>query len=134
MPIIACPHCSRRVSIPDHVVEKKVRCARCRKTFVAEEAVVAEIDDDEDATEPRRRRGRKGFRCIHCGSREEPDVSERTSVAGWVTFGVLLLVTLPGIILSGNVILVGPAILVCCVALFIKEDYRTCADCGIRLG
>jgi hypothetical protein len=129
------------MSIPSHLMGRKVRCAKCRMTFVAEDTIVAEIADEEDEKEdeeevtgPRRRRRRKGFCCIHCGSHEEPDVSTQVSTGGWVGFAVLLLLTLPGIIFSGNFAMIGPAILICCIALLIREDYRTCSDCGIRLG
>ena len=58
------------------------------------------------------------FRCPFCQSNELPDVKRRISTAGWVTFVLLLIFCFP----------------LCIIGLFIKEDYRVCSCCGIKLG
>jgi LITAF-like zinc ribbon domain len=59
-----------------------------------------------------------GFRCPFCRSSYPPEVKRRISTAGWVTFVVLLVLCFP----------------LCLIGLFIKEDYRVCSSCGIKLG
>jgi lipopolysaccharide-induced tumor necrosis factor-alpha factor len=66
----------------------------------------------------RRRQWREGFRCPFCGTDEPPYRSEDISAGGWVVFAVLLLFCIP----------------LCWIGLLMKEEYRTCADCGVRLG
>lgn len=58
-----------------------------------------------------------GFRCPFCQSTVPPRVRHKISTAGWVIFVVLLLVCFP----------------FCLIGLFIKEDYRVCRSCGIKL-
>ncbi|HYT88633.1 MAG TPA: hypothetical protein VEL76_07980 [Gemmataceae bacterium] len=36
MPLYACPHCQRRVSVADHALDKEVKCPACAGVFVAE--------------------------------------------------------------------------------------------------
>lgn len=60
----------------------------------------------------------RGFLCPYCGAQSPPIVRQQISTAGWVLFVVLLLVCFP----------------LCIVALFVKEDYRVCSGCGIKLG
>jgi hypothetical protein len=59
-----------------------------------------------------------GFRCPFCRSSYPPEVKRKISTAGWVTFVVLLVLCFP----------------LCVIGLFIKEDYRVCSSCGIKLG
>jgi hypothetical protein len=59
-----------------------------------------------------------GFRCPFCQSTHPPEVKSRISTAGWVTFILLLIFCFP----------------LCIIGLFIKEDYRVCSSCGIKLG
>ncbi len=66
----------------------------------------------------RRDRGYKGFECPYCHTDAYPIVRSRISTAGWVVFVVLLIFCFP----------------FCIIGLFIKEDYRVCSACGIRLG
>jgi DNA-directed RNA polymerase subunit RPC12/RpoP len=68
--------------------------------------------DDDD------RPVRRGFRCPYCGSREVPVTRSKISAAGWVTFVVLLLFCLP----------------LFWIGLLIKEEYRECYECGMRIG
>ena len=73
-------------------------------------------DDEDDVYEDRP--ARRGFRCPYCGSTEAPVVRSKISTAGWVTFAVLLLVCLP----------------LFWIGLLMKEDYRECHECGIKIG
>jgi predicted RNA-binding Zn-ribbon protein involved in translation (DUF1610 family) len=59
-----------------------------------------------------------GFRCPFCQSSDLPEVKRRVSTAGWVIFVVLLIACFP----------------LCIIGLFLKEDYRVCSGCGIKLG
>jgi predicted RNA-binding Zn-ribbon protein involved in translation (DUF1610 family) len=75
-------------------------------------------DDDDDLD---RREERTGFRCPYCGSRSPPILKNKVSPGGWVLFVVCLLFVI--------------TILFCWVPLlFMKEDYRVCSSCGIKLG
>jgi hypothetical protein len=56
--------------------------------------------------------------CPHCGSSRQPILRSEISQSGWILFVVLL-------------ILCGP---LCLLGLLMKEEYRVCADCGLRLG
>lgn len=76
-----------------------------------------ERDDRDDRRDDRRPRRRDGFRCPYCGSTARPIVRQQVSTAGWVVFALLFLCT----------------IIFCFIGLFIKEDVRTCPDCGARL-
>ena len=75
---------------------------------------------DEDERPRRRRRGGRWsrFQCPYCGSTDVPLVRERASPAGWAVFAVLLLFT--------NVF--------CWIGLLIKEEYRECYGCGMKIG
>ncbi len=80
-------------------------------------------DDDNDVDEPasRRRSHRRevGFRCPYCQTSAAPFTRSKVSTAGWIFFWVLLLfLCLP----------------LCWIGLFLKDEYRVCADCGIKLG
>jgi hypothetical protein len=59
-----------------------------------------------------------GFCCPFCQTHRPPEVNSKISAAGWVIFVVLLICCFPA----------------CFIGLFIKEDYRVCSQCGIRLG
>jgi hypothetical protein len=37
MPVVACPSCSERLSVPEDFIGRKVRCASCATVFAAEE-------------------------------------------------------------------------------------------------
>lgn len=66
---------------------------------------------------PKRSRRRSGFRCPFCDTDEYPLVGERISVGGWVVFAVLLIVFFP----------------LFWIGLLMKERYRICYHCGLRL-
>ena len=59
-----------------------------------------------------------GFSCVFCRTTAPPTTNRKISTTGWVIFVVLLLVDF----------LLSP------LALLIKEEYRVCSRCGMRLG
>lgn len=58
-----------------------------------------------------------GYRCPHCGTGYLPVVEKRISTAGWVTFAVLLVVT----------------VIFFWIGLLMKEDVRICPVCKQRV-
>jgi DNA-directed RNA polymerase subunit RPC12/RpoP len=86
-------------------------------------------DDDDDHDDGRgRRRGRRresirhggdGFACPYCGSDAPPRMKSEVSAAGWVLFVILI------------VLVCWP---LCWIGLLIKDEYRVCRDCGVKLG
>lgn len=58
------------------------------------------------------------FTCPYCGSQIRPVLKSEISAGGWVIFVILLLVFFP----------------LCWLGLLVKDKYRTCRSCGIRLG
>ena len=58
------------------------------------------------------------FRCPRCGTNNLPIVTRQISTAGWITFGVLLVMTL----------------IFFWIGLLMKEDVRVCSVCGLKLG
>jgi hypothetical protein len=118
------------MSVPARLAGKNVRCGVCKEVFAAADLQVTVEEEDE----PRRSRRRDGFRCVHCGSRELPEVLQRTRTEGWVAFVVLSIITVPVIVHYLGWGAVPLAFLVSSLALLMKEDYRVCSDCGIRLG
>ena len=59
------------------------------------------------------------FRCPYCSSTLPPLYRSEVSGAGWVLFWILLLVT---------------CALLCWIGLLIRDNYRVCASCGMKLG
>jgi len=59
-----------------------------------------------------------GFECPFCHSRNPPIVHSKVSTAGWVIFVLLLLSCFP----------------LCIIGLMMKEQFRVCESCGIKLG
>jgi hypothetical protein len=86
-----------------------------------QEAIRPEIVPEvvpEERYERRRHRSRGGFCCPYCQTDIPPHMAEKISTAGWVIFAVLLIGCFP----------------LCFIGLLIKEDYRICSQCGIKLG
>jgi hypothetical protein len=80
-----------------------------------------DYEDDDDYGAERRSRSRparRGFRCLYCETDELPIKRTRVAPGGWVVLVILLLFCLP----------------LFWVGLLIKEEYRECYECGIRLG
>lgn len=59
-----------------------------------------------------------GFQCPFCHTRLPPSVQSEVSTAGWIVL-VAMLFFCPPLFFIG---------------LFIKEEFRVCSQCGIRLG
>lgn len=59
-----------------------------------------------------------GFQCPYCGTTALPYRSGAISAAGWTVFALMILIFFP----------------LCWIGLLIKEEYRRCAACGMRLG
>ena len=59
-----------------------------------------------------------GFHCPYCNSSMPPMVQSQISSAGWAVFVILLLFCLP----------------LFWIGLLIKEEYRVCSSCGMKLG
>lgn len=74
-----------------------------------------ERDDDEDDRDDRPSRG--GYRCPFCGTRRPPVIRQQISQTGWIVFVLLLIFT----------------VCLCWIGLLIKEDVRTCSECGMKL-
>lgn len=77
-----------------------------------------DFDFDDDDERPRRRRRRSRFRCPYCDTPAPPDIVTKVSAGGWVVFVVLLFVFFP----------------LCWLGLLMKEEYRVCQDCGVKVG
>jgi hypothetical protein len=83
--------------------------------------------DDRDDRRSRRTRYRQdnrdevGFRCPYCNTNAFPVTRSKVSTAGWIFFWVFFL-------------LIGCGWLFCWIGLLMKDEYRVCADCGMKLG
>lgn len=161
MPITAtCASCGIKVRAPDEAAGKMAHCPKC-KAQIRIPTVISMISIDSQAPyvevvspdprpsrrpayEPenenriddydppparssrRARRSRHddendevGFVCPFCSIRRPPRVETKISVGGWIVFVVLLL------------FLCWP---ICWVGLLMKDEYRVCSGCGVRLG
>lgn len=58
------------------------------------------------------------YSCPYCQTKSPPIWKSEVSTIGWIVFAVLLLTTCFG----------------CVVGLFIRDKYRVCSQCKIRLG
>jgi hypothetical protein len=60
------------------------------------------------------------FVCPFCRTTRLPSTWTKTSVGGWILLVILALscIGLP----------------VCWLGLFLKDEYKVCSDCGIKLG
>jgi DNA-directed RNA polymerase subunit M/transcription elongation factor TFIIS len=97
----------------DKITEKAIPYAEPVATYQAPNVIIQMPKDDS----PGQKR-RKGFECPYCHTDESPIVDSQISTAGWVIFVVLLIACFP----------------LCIIGLFVKESYRRCSACGIRLG
>lgn len=59
-----------------------------------------------------------GFTCPYCGTHSPPQWKSEVSTIGWIVFAILLVTTC----------------VFCFVGLFIRDKYRVCSKCRIRLG
>lgn len=149
MPIaVSCPTCGVRLKAPDDSAGKTVKCPKCSGSMVIPTAApplpppvmipprpAYEPVDAEPADEPRPSRrsssgrrqydddrpppsGQRRFRCPYCGSDAFPTTRSKISEAGWVVFVLLLVFCFP----------------LFWIGLLIKESYRECTDCGMKIG
>ncbi len=117
--IIACPECQRRLSLPEDVLGKMVRCPSCKATFLAEEDIpvlsplTGVVPSDQrrapqtPAEDPEERSNAPDRRRSASAPRDKPDrrVKKRpASSAVPIILGVLL--ALGGVIALGLVFLV----------------------------
>lgn len=109
-----CPGCETLLETASDMANAVVKCPHCQRDLqVPGPAPAVAVGQQTAPPEPR-----GGFRCPFCRSTFPPELKRRVSVAGWVTFCVLLVLCLP----------------LCFIGLFIKDDYRFCRSCGIKLG
>ena len=57
------------------------------------------------------------FQCPYCQTNTIPQMKSEISTVGWIVFGVLLVTTC----------------VFCWIGFFIKDNFRVCSQCGIRL-
>jgi DNA-directed RNA polymerase subunit RPC12/RpoP len=127
-----CPACETVLVVSTSLRGTKVSCPHCENISVISERprevfpttkgnvgggsnrakLVASI-----ANYGRRSRPPIEFRCPFCQSNLAPKVKRKISTGGWVTFVALLIFCFP----------------LCIIGLFIKDEYRVCRSCGIRL-
>jgi hypothetical protein len=62
--------------------------------------------------------GDGGFRCPFCQTDAPPELCSKVAAEGWVCFFVLLLFCFP----------------LCLLGLLVREEYRACSACGVKLG
>lgn len=62
--------------------------------------------------------GPSSFSCPYCHTTAPPLIKSEVSTGGWIVFAVLLMTTCVG----------------CVIGLMIRDQYRICSQCKIRLG
>jgi predicted Zn finger-like uncharacterized protein len=93
--VIQCPHCNRKLRVPDNLLGKKVKCPSCSSTFTAtageEDLPTAPLIEDEGDSEVVRRRAKPsdeiqekpsgvGKRPLRPPVEEEPDEDQEDDV------------------------------------------------------
>jgi DNA-directed RNA polymerase subunit RPC12/RpoP len=111
LPSITCSVCESQFAPADYAT----RTGRIAAPPVARPAIVRQPDIYEAPQQE------AGFRCPFCHHRGAPVVRSKVSTGGWVLF-VLLLCGL------------CTAFLCWIPLVFMKEEYRACSSCGIKLG
>lgn len=86
-----------------------------------------EDESYDDGEEPRKR---KWMRCPFCGFRGRPILRQQVAVAGWIVLGIIAFICVFTAIFICVTVFLTP---LCLLGLLIKEDYRICADCGMKL-
>ena len=132
--LVHCPHCGKAANAPDEYAGKKVRCAHCKKTFVAADAnddeAILDVEhvevprqtyaslpspiENDDEYEERRSR----FRCPFCGTSMPPRTKSSMSTGGIIMFIFLLIICFP----------------ICFLAFFMQDKTKACSECGVTLG
>src|SRR5438046_1395807 len=56
--VIQCPHCDRKLKVPENLLGKTVKCPSCGQTFIAEEEILEPplAEEEEEAPRPSKRR------------------------------------------------------------------------------
>lgn len=143
--IVICPVCKENCATANSSLDGKSKVPYA-KPFVPPPAIASapmwqpveqgmlrgkdlvEVPDDPQVERPSRRvvwsqhDGRNDepmFKCPYCGFDGMPYVRSKVSGSGWVVFVLLLLFVCP---------------FLCWIGLLIKDDYRVCSCCGMKLG
>ena len=112
-----CPACGSELQVPVDLLGHRVKCPNCDKHFHAPHLVAEFRPPSPPAAVRPISVQRSNFCCPFCHSRERPVRRNRTSLAGWIVFAVVLFCFFP----------------LCWLGFFIREKYHVCYDCGIRL-
>ena len=127
-----CPACETVLVVSTILRGKKVSCPHCGNISVISERPPEIVPKTTDkiagssnraklvasiANYGRRSRPPVDFCCPFCKSNLAPKVKRKISTGGWVTFAALLILCFP----------------LCIIGLFIKDEYRVCRSCGIKL-
>lgn len=80
--IVTCPHCTRKLRVPDELVGKKVKCPDCKEAFLAQTEAVSRRSDEADEAAPPQSGGRSvnvstGRRTAGDDGAPLPDLSRR---------------------------------------------------------
>ena len=135
--LIRWPTCNAKLMVSETRRGQKVACPKCaeyvlRPTEATDIAHALDVNREEAfVLSDRGRRNTAnasgqswqpdselGFRCPFCQTKSPPIVRKQISTAGWVVFALLLIACFPLSI----------------IGLFIKQEYRVCSSCGIKLG
>ncbi len=134
---VACPHCAHRfrlvepenpsnqlgsspVSDRDAATLPPMRSPASDRTLPAKPPVIKPAVDHSAYgnqavnTNP----GTGTYACPYCGTNSPPIWKSEVSTIGWIVFAVLLVTTC----------------IFCWVGLFIRDQYRVCSRCRVRLG
>lgn len=127
---VACPHCSHRFGL----VEPDLPAKTSTKADIGLDATIGPSVGDKAISGSTNSFGKTsrvftptvappafrpvGFQCPYCQTTRTPISRSEVSQVGWLVFVVLLITTCFG----------------CVVGLFIRDNYRQCAQCKIRLG
>jgi hypothetical protein len=101
------------------------KCRKCRKRLLASPFDGRDLPANaelEPLVEPLRQglnAERVGFTCPFCGSHKPPAVDTKVSTMGWIVFTILVLSVV--------------GVLLCWLAMRIREPYYFCQDCDLKL-
>jgi DNA-directed RNA polymerase subunit M/transcription elongation factor TFIIS len=127
-----CPACKTTLHAPDDKAGKKTACPQCGRLIVIPPAPIPTLAIDLDAAvEQRLRHSRRSerrhdepdsdhphFTCPFCKTHEAPIIRQKISTGGWIVFILLLLVFCWPLFWIG---------------LLMKDEYRVCYNCGMKL-
>jgi DNA-directed RNA polymerase subunit RPC12/RpoP len=113
-----CPQCRAEVVSDLSLIGTEATCPRCGARAVVPEPRSRTLASSPNPTTPADPSRPAGFECPFCHAHDRPRLESRVTTGGWVVFALLLLICFPFSVLG----------------LFIKEEYRVCRSCNIRLG